>query len=608
MTTPNKSEKLVTKSVADFINASFKYDDYYFGFGVSDVGYSKYSNRLSKIATNGSFFGVRISPNDMSAVYPRKDWSAGSVYYPYNSNIDPSRSICYNPNNYGIYLCTQSPSLNRQSNFEFGGVSRYIPDGIDGQFKSFDDGYKWVKIGEDRNPLTDWIHIRGIEALVEFKGSTIDATGPTGGNATGASIGTCCYYTKENREVNGICLNAGVLVQAHTVPNEWTCRLMGNLTDLHTQYKPGLLGICGGFFNYSGTAGCTPCDSSVAVYTNYDIFDSIYTQYSSTNTFRRNFEIQKYFQSGQIVNAVWFNVPSESYYVSSERPRVYVETDGTLDKFELYLKTEYIGSNLGWKVIGVEVVGEDSPFNCSYAEAVSLYDSSIIGSSPNGDFSKCLASIEFGLLPTDQEDDYLDIYALLRPDTVAVEVTVSKSEIYSITGKSTASFDLKSAAIYQGMKYFDGRKISPVLNRSYSAPIKKTSASVTISKSGGPLSQDSLVFDSGQTETNFLTNKLSREITLNNVDNSTLPEYPLSAYTIAFIEGSNAEISTYDFTSVTTSATFAYQNSDKTTGIATINSVINPTFKFDGCPVIFASNVTASSSRDTYNIVATFKI
>jgi len=607
MTTPNKSEKLVSKSVIDFINESFKYDDYYFGFNVSDVGYSKYSNRLSNVASNGSFFGVRISPDAMSAVYPRNNWTAGSVYYPYSPDIDPIRSVVYNPNNYGIYLCTQSPSFNRQSNFG-SGVSRYIPNGIDGEFKSFNDGYKWVKIGEDRSPLTDWIHIRGIEALVEFKGSTIDITGPTGGNATGASIGTCCYYLKEKREINGICLNAGDLVQAHTVPNEWTCRLMGNLTDLHTQYKPGLLGICGGFFNYSGTAGCTPCNSSVAVYTKYDIFNSIYTQYSSTNTFRRNFEIQKYFKSGQIINAVWFDDPSESYYVSSERPRVYVETDGVLDKFELYLKTEYVGSNLGFKVIGVEVVGEDSPYNCTYAEAIRLYDSSVIGTSPNGDFSKCLASIEFGLLPTGQADDYLDIYALLRPDTLAVEVTVSKSEIYSITGKTTAVFNLKSAAIYQGINYFDGRKVSSVLNRSYSAPTKKTSASVGISTSGASLTQDSIVFDNVQTDANFLSNKLSREIPLNNVDDNTLAEYPLSAYTIAFIEGSNAEISSYDFSSVTGGVTLPIQNSDKTSGVVTISGVTNPQFSFNNCPVIFASNVTANSSRSTYNIVATFKI
>ena len=51
-----------------------------------------------------------------------------------------------------------------------------------------------------------------------------------------------------------------------------------------------------------------------------------------------------------------------------------------------------------------------------------------------------MASIEFGLLPTGQADDYLDIYALLRPDTLAVEVTVSKSEIYSITGKTNLVF------------------------------------------------------------------------------------------------------------------------------------------------------------------------
>jgi hypothetical protein len=610
MTTPNKSEKLYSSSAVEFIKAAFK-EDYYLGFGVGKAGYEQYTNRLSKVAANNSIFGKRILPNDITAVIDRKDWEARS-YIPYNPAVNITDSICFNSTNGGLYLCVKDPTFNRQS--KFGSErSRYKPSGDAGVITEYPDGYSWILIAKDSSAyLSNYVRIRGIDTMIEFKGITADSASPTGttggGGSTGLSTGTCCLYAKVPIEINGVCLNKGDIVQAFTVPNEVTCRIFGNLLDLQPVFKASLLGVCGGFFNYSGTAGCTPCAESLSSVTPFEIFSDVINFYPSTNIYRTNYETQSTnFKSGGLVNAAWWDDPTKTYYVSKENPQLVLAYDGTIGNFKAYLKTEYVGSNLGYKVIGVITQNELNVDNCVYIEAVNI-ESGVVGSSPNGDFSECLANIEFGLLP-ESGDDYLNVYGLLRPSKIAVEMSITKTEMQQLTPLTiNPQFVLDSVFISRGMRYPDGRKVSTLLNRAYSPNLKRTCARTTIASVSG-LSEASLIFDPVSSSSNYFSNKLNRTKASRFSADDVEPANPLSSYKLTNVSGSDILITSYDSsTSLTGGLTLSYANPDKTSGSLYLSTLNKAEFKFDGCEIIFASDSTIDTAASTYKVTSIFDI
>jgi hypothetical protein len=610
MTTPNKSEKLYSSSAVEFIKAAFK-EDYYLGFGVGKAGYEKYTNRLSKVAANNSIFGKRILPNNITAVIDRKDWEPKS-YIPYNPAVEITNSICFNSTNGGLYLCVKDPTFNTQS--KFGSErSRYKPDSAAGVIDTKPDGYAWILIAKDSSAyLTDYVRIRGIDTMVEFKGITADSSSPTGatggGGSTGLSTGTCCLYAKAPIEINGVCLDKGDIVQAFTVPNEVTCRIFGNLLDLQPVFKDSLLGVCGGFFNYSGTAGCTPCAETLSSVTPFEVFGDVVALYPSTDIYRVNYETQSTnFKSGGLVNAAWWDDPTKTYYVSKDRPELVLSYDGTIGNFKAYLKTEYVGSNLGYKVIGVVTENELDVENCVYVEAVNI-ETGVVGSSLNGDFSECLANIEFGLLP-ESDDDYLNIYGLLRPSKIAVELSITKTEMGQLTPTTlNPQFVLDSVFISKGMRYPDGRKVSTVLNRGYTPSLKRTCAVTTIPSVSG-LSEASFIYEPVTSSTNYFSNKLNRTKTSRFSGDSVEPANPLSSYKLTNVSGSDILITSYDSsTSLTGGITLGYANPDKTSGSLYLSTLDKAPFKFDGCEIFFASDSTIDTAASTYKVTSIFDI
>ena len=186
MTNANKSEKLYSSSAEEFIKSAFK-EDYYLGFGVGKAGYEKYTNKLSKVAANNAIFGKRVLPNSITAVIERKDWES-KVYIPYNPAVDITNSICFNNTDGGLYLCLKDGSNNRQSSFG-SEKSRYKPSGSSGVILDYPDGYQWVLIAKDTaSYLSDYIRIRGIDTMIQFKGATADSASPTGSTGGGTEF------------------------------------------------------------------------------------------------------------------------------------------------------------------------------------------------------------------------------------------------------------------------------------------------------------------------------------------------------------------------------------------------------------------------------------
>ncbi len=612
MTNPNKSENSYSSSAVEFIKSAFKDSDYYLGFGIGKAGYEKYTNRLSKVAANNSIFGKRIIPDNISAVIERKDWSS-KAYIPYNPAVDILNSICFNSTDGGLYLCLKDGTHNRQSSFG-SEVSRYKPSGSAGTILEYPDGYQWILIANDSETyLTSYNRIRGIDTMIQFKGATVDAGSPTGttggGGSSGLSLGTCCLYAIKSIDINGVCLDKGDIVQAFTVPNKITCEIVGSLLNLYPIFKDSILGVCGGFFNYSGTAGCTPCNETSSSVTAFETFGDIISLYPTTNIFRKNYETQSTsFKSGGLVNVVWWNDPSKNYYVSKEDPELVLDYDGTIGNFKAYLKTEYVGSNLGYKVIGVKWQNPLDVENCVYIEAISL-ESGVVGTSPNGDFSECLANIEFGFLP-ESGDDYINVYGLLRPSKIAVEISITKSELQQLTpSEPNPSFQLDSVFISKGIKYPDGRTVSPEINRSYTSALKKTAAIATLPASIPSITEESLISDQVTTSSNYFSNKLNRTKISNYSGEDVEPANPLSSYKMTNIGGTEVVISTYNAaTTFTGGITLDYYNPDKTSGSFYISSVTKAPYTFDGCEIIYASDTSISSSSTTYKVTAIFDI
>ena len=611
MTNANKSEKLYSSSAEEFIKSAFK-EDYYLGFGVGKAGYEKYTNKLSKVAANNAIFGKRVLPNSITAVIERKNWESKS-YIPYNPGVDITNSICFNSTDAGLYLCLKDGSNNKQSSFGTE-KSRYQPSGSAGVVLEYPDGYQWILIAKDQvgDYLTDYTRIRGIDTMIQFKGSTADSASPTGstggGGTTGLSAGTCCLYAKRAIDINGVCLNKGDIVQAFTVPNKITCEIFGTLLDLQPVFKDSLLGVCGGFFNYSGTAGCTPCNDTTSSVTVFEVYSDIVSQYSTTNPFRINYETQSTnFKSGGILNVVWWDDPTKAFYVSKEDPELVLDYDGTIGNFKAYLKTEYVGSNLGYKVIGVKWNNALDVQNCVYIEPIAL-EAGVIGTSPNGDFSECLTQIEFGFTP-ESDGNYLNVYGLLRPSKIAIEQSLTKTELQQLTPTTiNPTFQLDSVFISKGIKYPDGRKLSPLVNRAYTPSLNKTAANATILDTA-TITESSFIHDPVSASSNYFSNKLNRTKTSKYSADSVEPANPLSSYKITNFGGTDLLIASYNAaTSLTGGITLDYSNSDKSSGSITISSVSKAPYTFDGCEIIFASDTDVNDSSSTYKVTAIFDI
>jgi hypothetical protein len=611
MTNANKSEKLYSSSAEEFIKSAFK-EDYYLGFGVGKAGYEKYTNKLSKVAANNAIFGKRVLPNSITAVIERKDWESKS-YIPYNPAVDITNSICFNSTDAGLYLCLKDGSNNKQSSFD-SEKSRYKPSGSAGVVLEYPDGYQWILIAKDQlnNYLTDYVRIRGIDTMIQFKGPTADSASPTGstggGGATGLSTGTCCLYAKRAIDINGVCLDKGDIVQAFTVPNKITCEIFGTLLDLHPIFKGSLLGVCGGFFNYSGTAGCTPCNETESSVTVFEVYGDIVSQYSVSDPFRINYETQSTgFKSGGLVNVVWWDDPTKAFYVSKEDPELVLDYDGTIGNFKAYLKTEYVGSNLGYKVIGVKWINALDVEDCVYIEPIAL-EAGVIGTSPNGDFSECLTQIEFGFTP-EADGDYLNVYGLLRPSKIAIERSLTKTELQQLTPTTiNPTFQLDSIFISKGIKYPDGRKITPLVNRAYTPPLNKTAATATVLGTL-TITEQSFISDPVSASANYFSNKLNRTKTSKYSADSVEPANPLSAYKMTNLGGDEVLLTSYTAaTSLTGGITLNYSNTDKSSGSVTISSLTKAPYTFDGCEIIFASDTDINSSSSTYTVTAIFDI
>jgi hypothetical protein len=340
----------------------------------------------------------------------------------------------------------------------------------------------------------------------------------------------------------------------------------------------------------------------------FEVYGDVVSQYSTSNPFRINYETQSTnFKSGGLLNVVWWDDPTKAFYVSKEDPELVLDYDGTIGNFKAYLKTEYVGSNLGYKVIGVKWSNALDVQNCVYIEPIAL-EAGVVGSSPNGDFSECLAQIEFGFTP-ESDGNYLNVYGLLRPSKIAIEHLLTKSELQQLTPTSPSpTFQLDSVFISKGIKYPDGRKLSPLVNRAYTPSLNKTAATATVYDIG-TVSEASFIHDSVSASSNYFANKLNRTKTSKYSADAVEPANPLSAYKITNFGGTEFLISSYNAaTSLTGGITLDYSNTDKSSGSITITALTKAPYTFDGCEIIFAADTDVNSSSSTYTITSIFDI
>jgi hypothetical protein len=170
------------------------------------------------------------------------------------------------------------------------------------------------------------------------------------------------------------------------------------------------------------------------------------------------------------------------------------------------------------------------------------------------------------------------------------------------------TFQLDSVFISKGIKYPDGRKLSPLVNRAYTPSLNKTAATATVLDTL-TITEQSFISDPVSASANYFSNKLNRTKTSKYSADSVEPANPLSAYKMTNLGGTEVLLTSYTAaTSLTGGITLNYSNTDKSSGSITISSLTKAPYTFDGCEIIFASDTDINDSSSTYKVTAIFDI
>ena len=618
----NDSASRYSSSIARFLSNAIT-DDLYVGLGVDGVGYVSKDTRLAQRAANVSSLIKRVGISDIFAAFERNDWAAGKSFKVYDStDPDIKSSTCFNSTSGELFLCLENNTNNLFSNRNANNPSKFAPSGSNGTVIEMEDGYKWIKINYNDEPLsTNFVKIVGIESLFNFRGVTADNQLPADAvntiyGSSGLTYGTCCLYYKQDfvEPMTGKTYARGDIYGAFKVANAWACEHLGALTDFHPVFKNSVtITELGGFFNISSTSGCTPCGATYADVTAKLSYSSGGSAgYASTNIFKKNYDILTSVNSGCILNAI-LNVDSSiSYYVSEERPEVTLVTDGNIGSCKAYLTTTYIGSNKGWKVTGVELEGQLSSSNITYVEAINLVTAT--GSASSGDFSVCLASLQFNLAPiTSTGESYLSVYDLLRTESIAVNATITTAKIQTTIPSAGSTYTFDSAFLLTGVKNSNGYRIAPKVFRD-SKEATKSSSTVTISVSSGSssdLTQDSLVFvtNPSSINDNYYANKSLFDKDIGSGDTEFVNSKPTSSYSVGFknFTGSTgtAEISYFESYGITSGTTLYFENVNTNSGTFNITGITASSINIQDCDVLFATNTTYNQDKSNLTLIFT---
>jgi len=603
MPTPNDSGDRYSKVIKAFIKGSID-QDYYIGFGSAGIGYTDKGTRVEKEVANVSNYVKKINTDEISGVFARNDWVQGKRFKVYD-NTQPSiaDSLCFNSTTKELYLCVGDTNYNNYAKRDSSAHSKFAPTGTAGTIIDMGDGYNWLKINYDPDPPSlNYVRITGIESLVNFRGATLDATGPTGGGPTGLTYGTCCLYATEPwiEPVTGKTYNAGDIVAAYKVPNRWTCGYLANQLDFEGIFLPSITTTeLGGFFNIAGPSGCTPCG---ATYANTTLLQSFLNGgsggYTAGNIYKKNTDILTSIPSGCVLSAILNINPSLTFYVDEENPKITLETDGTLGSCEAYLKTEYINSESKFKVIGAYLANQLTSSDCTYIEATDLDTATItVSSGETTNPAECLAALQFNLAPMNDES-YFKIYDVLRVNQIAVSTYIDESEItgimpYFVDPVNTSAFLIK------GLKTPSGFRILGDGSRNFEKPPIKTSSTVgisAISGSVGSLDPNSNVVDFTNVVDNYVNNKSQFTKVAGSSNRQFVSGTPLSFYKLSFGNLSSAtgtiEMASYDAYTIGTGGTYSAYNSGGLFSEFTITSVVPSTINIQDSTVLFASNYT----------------
>jgi len=605
-------------AVSSFLTNSL-YSDYYAGFGVVETGYADKSSRVSKDVANSASFIKRVTLDNISAVFTRNDWVAAKTFKVFDYT-DPNitNSLCFNSTTKELFLCVGDTNYNKLSTRNSSDPSKVAPTGTARTIIDMGDGYNWLKINYDPDPPSlNYVRITGIESLVNFRGATLDATGPTGGDPTGLTWGTCCFYAKAPwfELVSGKTYNPGDIVAAYKVPNNWTCGYLANQLDFEGVFEPLVTTTeLGGFFNISGPSGCTPCG---ATYANTSLFQSFLNGgsagYPAENVYRKNVEILD-IPSGCILSVTLNDEKDVTYYSDEQDPEVNFVTDGDKGSCKVFLKTVFVGGRKPYKVDGVYVTGQLTSSNCSYVETPSLVSGNLtVSPGETTDPSKCLASIQFNLAPLLSEgESYLDIYGLLRTTQMSVRVELSEAEINALFG-TPDSYSFKSAFLVTGLKNPSGYRIQSDFARNYQQPPIKASASAIITSISGDINsiapEDFVTNLNDPIDVNYLTNKTSATKTIGSGSRAFVPGKPTSSFNLGFgdfptgITGS-VEISSYNAYLIGTGGTYTVQFSGGGTSSFTITTITGPSIDMSDCTVLYTTDTTIENgSEGTFYLI-----
>ena len=611
---PIDSANSYSIAMQNFLTEASIYD-LYIGFGVGKVGYADKSTRVAKDTANVSSWIERVSRDNIFGVWDRTNWAAGTAYLPWDyTNPDATRSVVYNEADGGIYLCVGN-GTNRLSSI--GGIrAKTAPSGSANTIITTACGLEWIKINSTTAISENYVKILGVESTIYFKGSTFDATGPTGGfGASGITFGTCCLYAQENwTDPLGKTYIAGEIVSAYKVPNRWTCEYFGRRLGFHAEFKGSVTTTeLGGFFNVTGSSGCTPCAATLANYTPFSLYNSGGSAgYSSSDSTKTNTEILSAYNQGTILGVLWNDDPTINYYCDVENPEVnvFVNPDGNIGTAKVYLKTEYVGGPYGFKVIGAYVMDRLTASGIVFAETPSLKTGTLTASS--GDASVCLANIQFNLSPlTSTGENYMSVFDLLRVNKIGVSVDLTDAKITSLFGSN--NYDFKSVFVASGIKNATGYRVASDGKINYIKQYK-TSATATITALSGSGTLDNLdselyISDINETiSTDYLDNKTSATKTIGSGSRAYTPGKPTGSYTVSFSSldavSGTVELSSYDAFSLGTGGVYLAEIQGATGISFTVSAITNSNIDLSDAKIYaVADTVAAQSSTNTLTAI-----
>lgn len=614
---PIDSANSYSKAYENFLTEASIYD-LYIGFGVGAVGYADKSVRVAKDTANVSSWIERVPRDNIFAVWDRTNWTAGTNYVPWDyTNPDSTRSVIYNEIDGGVYLCVGN-GTNRFS--AIGSVkAKTAPSGSANTIITTACGLEWIKLNTTTSISENYIKIHGIESTIYFRGATFDATGPTGGfGASGITFGTCCLYTQENWiDALGKTYNAGEIVAAYKVPNRWVCEYFGKNLGFHAEFKGSVTTTqLGGFFNVTGSSGCTPCSATLANYTPLALYNAGGSAgYSSSNSTKSNTEILSSYNQGTILGVLWNDDPTINYYCDIENPELNVSINpgGNIGTAKVYLKTEYVGGPYAFKVIGVFITDRLTASGIVYADTPSLKTGTLTASS--GDASVCLANVQFNLSPlTPTGENYLSIFDLLRVNKIGVSVDLTDAKISSLFGSNSYTF--KSLFVASGIKNANGYRVASDGKINYIKQYKTSaSARITALSGSGPLDLlESELFISDFTDplsVDYLDNATSTTKTVGSGSRAYSPGKPTASYTTSFAAldaaSGSVELSSYDAYSISTGGTYFAQIQGTTTISFTISGITNPNIDLSDAK-IYAVADTVADQTSTNTLTAILNI